>query len=199
MLITHWFSGELIQRLLKNAGILLAGNSIAYFLGFVSYLLTARSLGPQQFGVLITIQAYVLVIDRLVNFQSWQAIIKFGAEDLESGNINSLKSLIKFGFLLDFSTAILGTAIALAGYMFLTHVQHWDVQIAPIGRAYCFLILANLSGTPTAILRLFNKFKVYIIPQVVTQSLRFICIIAAYCSHSPFVTYFYIWLFWDIA
>lgn len=195
----RWFDNEIFQRLFKNAGILLAGNSYAYLLAFISYLLAARSLGPDQFGIFVTIQAYVLVIDRLVNFQSWQALIKYGAEDLKEKRNESFKSLIKFGLLLDLSTAFLGTIIALIGFSFLIKILHWDIHLAQSAWFYCLLILANLSGTPTAILRLFNKFKVYTMPQVITQSLRILCIIIAFIYDAKLLVFLYIWFIWDVA
>lgn len=60
------------------------------------------------------IHSYVTVVDIIINFQSWPAIIKYGADALVQKRSDDLEDLIKFGTLLEAFSALLGTAVAMA-------------------------------------------------------------------------------------
>ena len=156
---SHWLKDDLLTRLFKNAAVLFGGNMLASLLGFASLALTARALGVERFGFLVLITTYVAIVDNLVNFQSWQAIIKYGADALEQIHEEDFKSLIKIGFLLDATTAVLATILAASGAWFVGQWRGWDEEIVIMAAMYSFTILFHISGTPTAILRLFDKFN----------------------------------------
>ena len=103
---------EILRRLLRNAGLLLFGQTTASVLNLIAVAVTARALGPEGFGLLATIQAYAMVWDRLANFQSFEVLIKFGAELLHQVRIDSFKSLVKFTLILDGSSAVAGALLA---------------------------------------------------------------------------------------
>lgn len=71
---------DLFRRLLHNAGWLLSGTIVATALSLGSVVIKARALGPELFGVLAVITAYVAVVERLTTFEPWVALIKYGAE-----------------------------------------------------------------------------------------------------------------------
>ncbi|MGH6915911.1 MAG: lipopolysaccharide biosynthesis protein, partial [Geminicoccales bacterium] len=83
--VRRWVPDSIIRRLLKNLTYLFSGNLAASVLSLAALALTARALGPAQFGILVLIEAYIRLIDRLVRIEPWQALIKYGAEALEQG------------------------------------------------------------------------------------------------------------------
>ncbi len=197
-LINSIFNDTIFKRLLTNAKTLLTGNAISSIFSLISFALCARALGPELFGVFVTIQTYVLIIDRLINFQSWQAIIKYGTDDIQHNRIAQFKKLIRYGFSLDITTAILGTIIAYLGVSLLSQRYVWSPDLVHYAHIYCFLILFNISGTPIGILRLFNRFKTYTYPQIISQGLKLIFILIAYSIKAPFQYYIIIWFIFDI-
>jgi O-antigen/teichoic acid export membrane protein len=150
--------GAILRRLFQNAALLLSGNLGASALGLASIVLTARALGVEQFGVLVLITTYVLIVDRLVNFQSWQAVIKYGTNALEDDQAEEFKSLIKFGFVLDVTTATVGTVLAASAVWLVGQWQEWDKPYVLMAVAYSLTILFHIAGTPTAVLRIFDRF-----------------------------------------
>lgn len=193
-----WFQDNLFRRLMKNAGILLSGNVIAALFGLAAITLTARALGAELFGVFALIQAYVLVINSLVSFQSWQALIKYGAEALEQKRIDDFKRLVKFGTLLDAGTAILGTLIAVIVVFWFGRWQGWAQQTVHMTIFYSSLILFSLIGTPTAILRLFGRFKTFALQQVFVSSIRLLGVGFLYFFSSGLWGFLLLWMFSEI-
>lgn len=172
-------SDNLMSNLMKNASILLSGNFITQILGLITLILTTRLLGTELFGIFIIIQTYVLIVDNLLNFQSWQALIKYGVEALEKKQIDKFKGYIKFGTILDIVTAFLATILAIIGIQFIGPLLDLSNSQIMITSLYSLTILFKLSGTPTAILRIYDKFKLIAFQQVTSSFIKLTGIIIA--------------------
>lgn len=187
-----------VSRLFANAGTLLAGSVGASLLGLVSLSLTARGLGVEQFGVLVLITTYVLVVDRLVNFQSWQAIIRYGVGLLASKKKQELRILLKFGFMLDAGSALIGSILASSGVWLIGNWQDWDSQHVSMAILYSFTIFFHLSGTPTAVLRLFGKFRKLALQQVLASGIKLLGVTFAYFSGATLWVFLAVWAIADV-
>lgn len=156
--LVSWFRDDVFRRLFLNACKLLSANTVSAGLGFALTAITARALGPENYGYLALVLTYEQTIGKLVSFNAWQAVIKFGSERLKANDRDGLRQLIKFGFSLDVSSAIIGTllAVALAGP--IISLLRWDQALRPLVVLYSTLILFMLNGTPIGILRLFDRF-----------------------------------------
>lgn len=193
-----WLQDDMLRRLFKNAALLFSGSMVASGLGLVSLALTARALGADRLGVLVLIVTYVLIIDRLVNFQSWQAIIKFGADALQEKRSDDFKALIRFGFLLDISAAVLGAAVAGCGAWFIGQWLRWGEEVVWMATLYSLTILFHVSGTSMGVLRLFNRFHVVATQSVIAASIKLIGVFAAFWFEAGLWTLLVVWAITDI-
>jgi O-antigen/teichoic acid export membrane protein len=141
----------------------------------------------------------VLIVDTIVKFNSWQALIKFGAEAFENKQIDEFKKLVKQASILDVSSSISGTIIAVSFAYIIGIWLHWDIKMAPMAMFYSIVILFNLSGAPTGILRLYNKFKLLAIQKTVFSGVRLIAILIAFLTTKNLWVYIIIWVATDIA
>jgi O-antigen/teichoic acid export membrane protein len=197
--LRRWVGDDLFRRLLKNTSQLLGGSIAKSALGFGAVLLAARGLGPEKYGILVLIQAYVTIIDKLVNFQSWQALIKYGADALEKDDPTSFKRLIKFGTFLDAGSAVLGTLVTIAVGWILGVWGVQSMQFTWLMMGYSGVVLSNLIGTPKAILRLFDRFDVAAIQQIVAGVLRLGGVVGAFIMDAPLWGYLLAWLVGEVA
>jgi len=156
--VLSWFRDDAFRRLFLNAGKLLTANSIARLLGFAVTVITARTLGLENYGSLALILAYQLTIGKFVSFNAWQAIIKFGAERIHANDEEGLRQLVKFGFCLDLGSAVIGTVLAMALAGPVVVLIGWDRSIQPLLMLYSILILFSWTGTSVGVLRLFDRF-----------------------------------------
>jgi O-antigen/teichoic acid export membrane protein len=128
------------------------------------------------------------LIDRLVNFQAWQGLIKYGAEALDERDMPRLAGLIKLGTLLDVSSALLGVIVALLGAAIIGRIMNWDARTVQMTLIYAWVIAFKLVGTPTGVLRLFDAFHFFAIQNAATALLKLIAIaLAAYLGADLFV------------
>jgi len=159
--VLSWFQDALFRRLLHNAGWLLSGTVVATALTLGSTVIKARVLGPPLFGVLAVITAYVAVVERLATFQPWPALIKYGAEALERQRPDEFMGLVKVSILLDFVGAVFAMALAVLGALALAGRWGWDSRVSGMAAVLGTGIFFNLSGTPTGVLRLLDRFRMF--------------------------------------
>jgi O-antigen/teichoic acid export membrane protein len=159
--LLSWYRDELINRLVRNAGYLLSGNLVAAALGLVALALMARALGPEQLGLLALIEAYTRVVDRLIRLEPWQALIKYGADALEGDRRDDLRSLLKLGVLIDAGGAACSALVAITFVAVAGPWLGWSEQTVQMATVYSLSLLFQLAATPTAVLRLFDRFGVF--------------------------------------
>ena len=192
--VRRWSRDEILERLVRNASWLFASDAIAYIFRFITIALSARALGPQNFGVLVIIQTYVGIIDKLLNFQAWQGVIKFGIDRLKSNNREDILSLLKFFFFLDFTTGLIGFLTAWVFSSWLGSLFSWDTTTIQLTALYSLVILFNVSGTSIGILRLFDRFRLLALQRVVSAGFKLICTLIVFIENLGFKEFLFVWM-----
>ncbi|MBN1788510.1 MAG: oligosaccharide flippase family protein [Sedimentisphaerales bacterium] len=188
------FNDSILKRMFKNASILFSGKTIAGLMGLVSLSLAARALGAEKLGIFAMIQAFIIIVDRLTNFQSWQALIKFGADFLKQDKKEEFKSLVKFCFILDAATAVIGTIVAIIIVIIVGNWKGWQQETVVVATVFSFWILFNLKGTAIGLLRLYDKFRLIAAANVTAASLKLFLAICAYMLSGDIMSFVIIWL-----
>jgi O-antigen/teichoic acid export membrane protein len=180
-----------LKRLYRNAAIIFSGNIVSAFFSFIALTLTARALGIEAFGTFALVTAFIALMDRFSSFQSWQAIIHYGAHHKD---LSALSQLFAFGFMLDLAGSFLGGIITLVlGYFVpqwfgITESQYSLVVIASM------VLFFNWVSTPTAIMRKYNKFFIQAIYQKLTGGLNLLGVgILWLCGEGQILHYVIVW------
>lgn len=174
------FKTAVFKKIFYNAGILASGSVLSSLIGLLSFALIARVLGSELFGILALVQAYTLIIDKIMNFQSWQALIKFGAGLLGEKTKTDFTNLLKFGFVLDITTAVIACIVGICLPYFIGSWLGWSEIKVEMASLFAVVILFNIEGTPTAILRLFDNFKQFSIASILAALLKLILVVVGY-------------------
>jgi len=74
--------GGALGRVFRNAGKLLGGKVAAGLIGLVYLSLGARTLGPTDFGLLVSINFYALLVGNFCVLQGWHTLVRYGSGDL---------------------------------------------------------------------------------------------------------------------
>jgi O-antigen/teichoic acid export membrane protein len=147
-----------LARFARNAFHLASGNASSVALGMVTLALTAQLLGPALLGILATIEGYGRMVDQIVRLETWQALIRYGADALENKAPERFRALVKLGVLMDFVGASLSAGVAFVGVPLAAYWLGWDGEASTMARVYCIAVLFGISSTPIGVLRLFNRF-----------------------------------------
>lgn len=144
-----------MKRLFSNMGWLLGGRGVNAVLSLVYLALATRALGPVGFGHFALIVALGQAITGLANFQTWQFIVRWGANG-DGGTVDPDKAREATGFAIALDLVSVAMGIVLAGGVILS-APYW-LEVPPdqlwLAFIYCAISLAAIRTTPTGILRL---------------------------------------------
>ncbi|AHK47518.1 putative inner membrane protein (plasmid) [Ensifer adhaerens OV14] len=183
-----------LKERLQAVAHLMAGNFLGSIIGLAGFALTARALGPTDYGILALCFAFIRAVERLVSFQSWQPLIKFGSEAKEAGRNDDLRVILKFGLLLDVAAAIAGCLIAILLVLLAAPLFGLSEPVKGLVLVYCFVLPFQLSGMPTAVLRLFGRFTSLAYGQVISSLLRVILCFLGYITGAGLFEFALIWM-----
>lgn len=174
-LIKSKFLGQdlVFTQLIQNSSLLLFGNIIAAAFGLLTTIIRTRALGPERFGLLVLIIAYVEIIGQFITFQSWQGLIKFGTEALEHDHPDEFMGFVKLSFLVDAICAILGTSIALLSSFLFPHIYGLDSKTWLLAGIYGFSLLFDFSGMSLGVLRTLDHFRLITIHKIISSAIKF--------------------------
>jgi O-antigen/teichoic acid export membrane protein len=188
-----WFDDGFLARIFRNAGALLGGKAVAGVLSLGVLAVTARGLGPELFGTLILIHSYIKLVGGLTKFQSWQAVIHYGAASLEAKRGEDLQGLIKFTTALDLASALIAMAIAMALAGLAGGWLDWGEDTTSLVMLYSLLIAVTVKATPIGVLRLFDRFKLIALQSPLSPTVGLIGVGLAYAWDGGLSAYLAAW------
>ena len=194
-MIRKYKKEAIIDRVIKNSGIVLSGNVMASGLSFVSFTIMANQLGAELLAYLVLAQTYILIVNDLINVQTWESMIKFGSYTNDPGRS---ASIIKTNLAIDIISAIAAFALALSLATAVVGLLDWNEQIVGIISLYSISILSKITCLTVGIPRLFNKFKHISAFQVLVSLVKLILVIVASLSSQGLIVYVYIYFISEI-
>lgn len=171
---------DVLKRLFKNLTYLFSARMLSALIGLLTLAVTARAIGPAGLGIIALIEAYARSVDQVFHFEPWQAVVRYGAAALEDERQDDFRQLVKFSTLFDLFGASLSTLMAVCGLALAVTWLEFDQDQIWMAIAFSLTLLLSMSSTPTAILRLFDKFDVIARITVAVSLVRLILTLIAW-------------------
>ncbi|MGB7418115.1 MAG: oligosaccharide flippase family protein [Erythrobacter sp.] len=193
-----WLKDEILRRVLRNTGKMGAGKAAGALLHLGSIAVTARILDLTDFGLLMLFRSVAQGVAAVAKFQSWQALVHFAADPFERGEYGAVRSLWIRLAVIDLGVGV--TAMALGGAVAISASQSVGIpsEVAPLAALYCLIVPLQVSGTPTGILRLADRFDLMAWQSLVTPSVRLVGVCIAYLADAPLGAIVAAWVVSDI-
>src|SRR5690242_1011284 len=180
----------------RNLGWLMATRGVVAVLSLLYLGIATRVLGVTDFGRFALITGAAQAIATIVGFQTWQLVVRYGVDHLNSGDEAALARLLRLSVLLDAGSAVAGGAVSAA--ILLIWGDRFgitrDLMVATLG--FVFIELVTIRSSPIGMLRLRDKFSLAALADSATPIARFVGAIGA-AILMPSVTGFLI--AWGIA
>lgn len=183
-----------MQRVLGNFWILIRGRGGAAIMAFAATALMARTLGPAEFGMVILMQTYVLLIRALLDFGSMDAIVRYGVPAHHNGDDHALGRLIKICRRVDKQACITATLLALLIAPFAGPAMGMDNQQVTLLMAYSLVLLTTGTSSAIGILRLYDRFDILGRQMTIAPSMRFIGASIAWWVGAPIEVFVAVWV-----
>jgi hypothetical protein len=111
----------MLNRVLKNFGVVLRGRGIAAVFSVSATALMANALTATEFGLIILLHTYVMVVRGALNFRTFETIVRFGIPLGEAGDDSGLRSLLRSTMMIDMAAALLATIVGIAAAQLAGH------------------------------------------------------------------------------
>jgi O-antigen/teichoic acid export membrane protein len=119
------------------------------------------------------------MVDSFANFNTWQAIIKYGTEAIAQGRRQDVDKLIKVAAVIDLTTACLG-ALVVVGLAFLIPGRFdWSPHESVLCAIYAVTLVSKLAGTTDGIFRISDAYRAQAIVSSVMAVLSALAIVIA--------------------
>lgn len=149
---------EFWGSLAKNSMWAFIGDALASVVGLAITIILIHILGSDEYGIFVLGQTYMTIMDIIVNVQSWKGVIQYGQAAIVGKDLKQLGGYVRLGTVLDLSTAFLCGVLAITVAPFVGSILQWNDELIICSQLFSIVIFSHFAGTPTAILRLANRF-----------------------------------------
>jgi O-antigen/teichoic acid export membrane protein len=181
------------KRVLRNFGVVIRGRALAGVFSVAATGLMANALPASEFGLVVLIHTYVLVIRGALNFRTFEAVVRFGIPLIDSSDTDGFRSLLRSTMLVDYSAGALAMLVSMSGASLAALFLQWDTQTVHWAIGYSLVILATANGTPNGILRVYDRFDALGIQYAVAPALRFVSVGVAWWMEAPMEVFIVAW------
>lgn len=169
-------------RLLRNFATVLRGRGLAGVFSIIATGLMAHALPVAEFGLVVLLHTYVMVIKGFLNFRTYEAIVRYGIPLQEAGDQTRLMSLLRATFAVDLAASGLAAAVAVAAVPLAAQWLDWDARTASWAVWYGLALLTTPGNTGGGILRLYDRFDALGMQYTVGPLVRVILVTACWAA-----------------
>lgn len=159
----------------------------------LSTVVAARALGPEAYGILALVLTVGRICERLIRFESWQALIRFGTQTDTEDDPEKLGRLFLLGLMLDFACAWFAAALMLVGGYFLLPFIGLDPSHFVLLAIFAPAIAFNIRGVPTAALRMAGQFRLLAYFGLFSATLRLALAALAWSLGAELAVFLAVW------
>jgi O-antigen/teichoic acid export membrane protein len=148
-----------MKRVFANMGWLLGGRGFNAVLSLVYLAIAARTLGTEGFGHFALIVALGQAVAGLSSFQTWQFIVRWGADPFAPG-VDGARAAEATGFAVALDLVSMAVGTLASAVLVLTAPLWLDVPPDLMWPTfwYCVISLVSIRTTPTGMLRLHSEY-----------------------------------------
>ncbi len=162
------------NKLVKNFIVLLTGEGISSILSMLSVILIVKAIGLEGNGMILSIQAYCLLLTSIFGFKSFQALIKYISKEIQKENFEKVKNYIKQSYFLDIVAAVITMIVSFIFLNLYSKFMGWNNELLRYSYMFIVATVFQIQGTPIGILRIFDKFNYITYNNVIVAVLRVI-------------------------
>ncbi|OYX73581.1 MAG: hypothetical protein B7Y81_02390 [Caulobacter sp. 32-67-35] len=187
-------AGATVGRIYSNLARLLGGKAAAGLISLAYIAIAARALGTRDYGVLVLVHGYILMVGGLIGFPGWHAVVRYGAHARADGDVPRLARLLRFVGVVEVAGGLLAIAIAALLAPIVGPRLGWSPAALLWATPYSLAILASTRATPAGYLQLAGRFDLLGLHNTVAPLVRLVGAVVAALLHSGLIGFLVAWL-----
>jgi O-antigen/teichoic acid export membrane protein len=188
-----------LARVYRNAGKLLGGKVAAGLIGIVYLSLAARTLGANDYGILVLINFYALLVGNFCVLQGWHTLVRYGSKDLIDHAPADFQRLFGFTARAEILSGIASILLAALVAHWVGPLLGWPDRYSGLAALYSLAIISNMQTTPAGVLNLFGRFDLLSLQQTCGPLMRLVGAVAAWVLDGGLTGFLIAWLLGSIA
>jgi O-antigen/teichoic acid export membrane protein len=160
-----------VRRIFGNLGLLLGGKAAAGLISLIYMVIAARVLGPEQYGVLMLINYFAMLVGGLIAFPGWHAIIRFGVQPAKNDHAKLIR-LLRFAGATELAGGLAAVFVAAILAPILGPKLGWSTEAQAWALPYSLAVLATVRATPAGFLQIIGRFDMLGLHNIVTPVMR---------------------------
>jgi O-antigen/teichoic acid export membrane protein len=183
-----------MRSVLGNFWLLVRGRGAAAVMAFATTAFTARVLGPAEFGILVLIHTYAMLLRALLDFQTMDVTVRYAVPIHDAGDTVRLARLIKLCRRVDRNSSQVATALAVMIAPIAGFTMGLDTKHVILLATYSLVLLTTCTGTASGILRLYNRLDLMGHQMTVAPTIRFFGVGVAWLMGGSIQLFVVIWI-----
>ncbi|MBK7887892.1 MAG: oligosaccharide flippase family protein [Bacteroidetes bacterium] len=174
------------KNLFKNSSWVFLSNGLGTAFAFIKMILITRILGAELLGTYTLAIAFILTTQEFLRLNISMGLIRFGAQYNSEGSKDKVVSVIKFSLLLSMGSALLSVLLlgGMVSISYETFIKGPDLTFYVIAFAFSNG-LTFIDAISKASLKLFYKFKINSVIQMIMDTIEVIIIIITLYVYGP--------------
>ncbi|WP_246450023.1 lipopolysaccharide biosynthesis protein [Qipengyuania soli] len=187
-----------LLNILKNVAWLMGGKGFGAVCSIAYLAILSRSLGLKNFGHFSLIFATGLALVALASFQTWQTVVKFGADPAHRKDWRNFGRLVWLCGAIDVSGAIVGTIVAYVVYYGFGGALDLNPEFIDMAFWFNVALLWSRMTTPNGIVRVLDRFDLGTYVEAVVPAGRLIASLVIILWGPTVGRFLFAWAFFDL-
>ena len=183
-----------VARIFLNVGHLLTGKAAAGLLSLIYLVIVARTLGASGYGVLVLVNAYVVLVGSVVAFSGFHGVVRYGAIAMERGDRPGLARIVRFMAVVEIGCGVVAILIAALLVPLVGPRLGWSETAMRIAIPYSLAVMSTVRATPQGLLQLAGRFDLIGLHQTVSPTVRLIGTLIAWALGGGLGAFLMVWL-----
>ena len=187
-----------LSNILRNLAWILGGKGFGAVCSFFYLAILARSLGLKDFGHFSLIFGTAQALVAVAGFQTWQTLVRFGAQPVLEKNHPRFGRLIWFCTSADVLGAVTGCGIAAILYFGFAQILDLNPQFTMMGFLFACALMWSRLTTPSGIVRVLGRFDVGMYIEAIIPTGRLIASGIIVLTGASVAKFLFAWAFFDL-
>lgn len=184
---------------LANLGHLLGGKAAAGVMSLVYLVLVTHRLGAADYGVLVLVNAYAVLIGSVLAFSGFHGVVRYGGLALEAGDRAGFARIVRFMAVIEVACGVAAVIVAALLAPLIAPRLGWSQDTIRIAIPYSLAVIATIRATPQGLLQIAGRFDLIGIHQAVSPSIRLIGALGVWFAGGGLTEFIAVWLVAAIA
>ena len=147
-----------LRRHLKNLAHLFSGKVAAGLMSIIYLIIVTHRLGVADYGVLVLLNSYAVLVGSIVAFSGFHGIVRFGTLALQSGDEAAFRRLVRFMALIELGCGLAAVLVAAVLAPLIGPMLGWSPQIVRLAIPFSLAVLGTVRATPQGVLQIAGRF-----------------------------------------